>query len=196
MKVNSIRKTRHIIRSDSFWNSLFKNSFWAFLGDSGAALINLVISVLIIRGIGSDSYGVLLLGQSYMLVLDVLLNVQSWKGIIQYGQKCIAKKRNDDFMGYVKVGVIVDVVTAIAGGAIAILVAGQIGKIFGWSNELILCAQISSYTIFSHISGTATALLRIFNKFNLVAYQKLISSVVKLFALFFLFVVLNVNQLH
>ena len=84
------------IKKDAFWGSLFKNSFWAFLGDSVASVIGLVVTILLIRLIGSDSYGVLVLGQSYMQIVDVIINVQSWKSVIQYGQKALVKNKIDE----------------------------------------------------------------------------------------------------
>ena len=170
---------RKLFKND-FWKNLFKNSFWAFAGDSGAAIVGLIITILLIRLIGNDGYGTLILAQSYMLIMDVLLNIQSWKGVIQYGQGALIKNKIDDFYGYIKMGCILDIGTAILGGVFAIAIAGLVGCIFNWSNELIVCAQIFSITIFSHFAGTPTALLRIFNKFNLVAIQKIVSAVLKL----------------
>ena len=72
---------------------MFKNSFWAFLGDSLASVINLIVTILLIRLIGNEGYGVFVLAQSYMQVVDVLLNVQCWKSVIQYAQKALVKKK-------------------------------------------------------------------------------------------------------
>lgn len=179
------------IKNDSFWNNLFKNSFWAFSGDAGAALLGLVITIVLIKLIGNNAYGILVLAQTYMGILDIILNVQSWKSVIQYGQRSLVEKQYNELNSYIKIGTILDVSTAILGGIIAILIAPTLGKIFNWSNELIICSQIFSITIFSHFSGTPTAILRILNKFNLVAIQKFITAAVKLIVLLIIYFVKN-----
>ena len=82
-----ITKFYNKIKKSEFWKTLLSNAFFAFIGDSGAAVINIVIVIILIRLIGDDGYGVLVLSQTYMMIMDVLLNVQSWKSVIQYGQK-------------------------------------------------------------------------------------------------------------
>ena len=105
----------------------------------------------------------------------------------------MVKKQYNELNSYIKIGTILDVSTAILGGIIAILIAPTLGKIFNWSNELIICSQIFSITIFSHFSGTPTAILRILNKFNLVAIQKFITAAVKLIVLLIIYFVKNNN---
>ena len=184
-KLNKLKK----IKTDSFWNELFSNSVWSFLGDSISSVFGLVITILLIRYIGSDSYGVLILGQTYSLIMDVIINVQSWKGVIQFGQKALATNDIERLNSYVGLGTILDTVTAILCGIIAISLAPVIGNVFGWNGDLIFCAQLFSLAIFSHFSGTTIGILRILNKFNLVALQKFISSAIKLLAIVLVFIV-------
>ena len=122
-----------------------------------------------------------------MLIIDVIINVQIWKSIIQYGQRALVEKNYELFNSYVKLGTILDLATALLCFIVAILVAPLIGKIFNWSPQLILCAQIFSITIISHFSGTPTAILRLLNKFNLVALQKFISAFTKILALLIIY---------
>ena len=170
-------------KSNDFWKTLIYNSFSAFIGDSGAAVINLIIVVILIKLIGNDGYGILVLSQSYMSIMDVLLNIQSWKSVIQYGQQALVSKDKDSFYSYIKTGCVLDISTAILGGIVSISMSIVVGNLMGWSKELILCSQIFSLTIFSHFAGTPTAILRISNKFNLVAIQKILSAILKLFSL-------------
>lgn len=174
------------IKQNDFLKNLVTNSFWAFCGDSISSVINLLITIILIKMISDNGYGTLVVAQSYMLVMDVLLNIQSWKSVIRYGQQAITSNNEDDLYGYVKLGCILDISTAILGGILSYLFATIIGGILNWNSELILCAELFSFTIFSHFSGTPTAILRLLNKFNLVAAQKIISALVKLGAFIYL----------
>ena len=192
MAIKKLKEYKNKIKSDGFWNTLFKNSFWAFAGDASASLIGLIITILLIRITGSSNYGILILAQTYMNIIDVSLNVQSWKSVIQYGQKSLTNNKIDDLCSYIKLGTILDVSTAILGCIAAILIAPIIGKLLGWSKILIICAQIFSIEIISHFSGTPTAMLRILNKFNLVALQKFITAIIKLTSIIMI-LILNKN---
>ena len=171
------------INSSSLYKGLFKNSFWAFMGDSTAAVINLVVIVILIKLIGSSNLGLLVLTQTYMQIVDVILNVQSWKGVIQFGQKALVQKNTHRLLSYLKLGIKIDIITAIIGGVVAIFLAPKIGLLLSWNKETIMCAIILSFTIFSHLSGTSTAFLRISDKYHLVAIQKFASSTIKLISL-------------
>lgn len=184
-----IDKTTYVkIQNNSFWKSMFKNSFWAFIGDSSASVINLLVIVLLIKLINSSNYGILILAQSYMLVIDVIFNIQCWKSVIIFGQKALVNKDKNSFLYYIREGIKIDVMTAILGGIVSYLLSSVIGNLFGWSGDMILCCQIFSFTIFSHLSGTSTAVLRLFDKFNLVALQKFLTALIKLLAFGFLII--------
>lgn len=189
-----ISNIKEKIKSNEFWVKLFKNSAFAFLGDSGASIINFIITIVLIKLLGDEDYGYLVLAISYMTIMDLLINLQSWKSVIHYGQDALVKKNNEKLFGYIKIGTILDVSTAILGCLVSIFLASIIGNLFGWDKTTIVCSQIMSFVIISHFSGTPTAVLRILNKFNLVAIQKITSSMIKLLALIILFLLhKNIN---
>ncbi len=176
-------KILHKIKNDDFWKNLFKNSFWAFFGDASASAITFIISIILIKTIGSDSYGILILAQSYMNIMDVIINIQSWRSVIQYGQKALVDENIKELHSYVKLGCIMDISTAILCFIISVILPHFIGELLHWSNEMILCSQIFAITIISHFAGTPTAILRLFNKYNLVALSKTLAAIFKITAI-------------
>ena len=181
--MKEFKKILHKIKSDNFWKNLFKNSFWAFFGDASASAITFIISIILIKIIGSESYGILILAQSYMNIMDVIINIQSWRSTIQYGQKAIVDGNDKELHSYVKLGCIMDISTAILCFIISILLPNLIGGFLYWSNEMILCSEIFAITIISHFAGTPTAILRLFNKYNLVALSKTLAAIFKITAI-------------
>ena len=181
--MKEFKKILHKIKSDNFWKNLFKNSFWAFFGDASASSITFIISIILIKIIGSESYGILILAQSYMNIMDVIINIQSWRSTIQYGQKAIVDGNDKELHSYVKLGCIMDISTAILCFIISILLPNLIGGFLHWSNEMILCSEIFAITIISHFAGTPTAILRLFNKYNLVALSKTLAAIFKITAI-------------
>ena len=181
--MKEFKKILHKIKNDNFWKNLFKNSFWAFFGDASASAITFIISIILIKIIGSDSYGILILAQSYMNIMDVIINIQSWRSTIQYGQKALVDGNDNELHSYVKLGCIMDISTAILCFIISILLPNLIGGLLHWSNEMILCSEIFTITIISHFAGTPTAILRLFNKYNLVALSKTLAAIFKITAI-------------
>lgn len=178
--MKEFKKILHKIKNDNFWKNLFKNSFWAFFGDASASAITFIISIILIKIIGSESYGILILAQSYMNIMDVIINIQSWRSTIQYGQKALVDGNDNELHSYVKLGCIMDISTAILCFIISILLPNLIGGLLHWSNEMILCSEIFAITIISHFAGTPTAILRLFNKYNLVALSKTLAAIFKI----------------
>ena len=181
--MKEFKKILHKIKNDNFWKNLFKNSFWAFFGDASASAITFIISIILIKIIGSESYGILILAQSYMNIMDVIINIQSWRSTIQYGQKALVDGNDNELHSYVKLGCIMDISTAILCFIISILLPNLIGGFLHWSNEMILCSEIFAITIISHFAGTPTAILRLFNKYNLVALSKTLAAIFKITAI-------------
>ena len=181
--MKEFKKILHKIKNDNFWKNLFKNSFWAFFGDASASAITFIISIILIKIIGSESYGILILAQSYMNIMDVIINIQSWRSTIQYGQKALVYGNEKELHSYVKLGCIMDISTAILCFIISILLPNLIGGFLHWSNEMILCSEIFAITIISHFAGTPTAILRLFNKYNLVALSKTLAAIFKITAI-------------
>lgn len=181
--MKEFKKILHKIKNDNFWKNLFKNSFWAFFGDASASAITFIISIILIKIIGSESYGILILAQSYMNIMDVIINIQSWRSTIQYGQKALVDGNDNELHSYVKLGCIMDISTAILCFIISILLPNLIGGLLHWSNEMILCSEIFAITIISHFAGTPTAILRLFNKYNLVALSKTLAAIFKITAI-------------
>ncbi len=175
-----IKTTIQKLYKNHFWHALIKNSLWAFIGDTGASIINIILSILLIHLIGSEQYGILILAESYFGIMDALLNLQSWRAVIQYGQKALASKHKGSLLSCFKQGFLIDFSTAIIGGIAAILIAPMVSALFDWTPELLICAQILSVGIFFHLSGTSTAILRLFDKFNMVAIQKITTAGLKL----------------
>lgn len=194
-KGEKMKKLLEKFKLDGFWKNLLKNSLWAFLGESIASFIGLIITIILIKKLGSDKYGILVLAQSYMLIMDAVINVQSWKSVIQFGQKSLVKKDYKNLNSYIKLGTILDMSTAVLCCIISFFFPLFLGSIFSWSNEMILCCEIFSITIISHFSGTPTAILRIYDKFHLVALQKFISAIIKLFSLFIVLFYFNETSL-
>ncbi len=167
------------IKNNVFWNKLFRNMFSAAAGEAGSAILTVLTTIVMVKALGNTNYSTFVLAQSYMYIVDGIINFQSWAAVIKYGSERIAEEDNGGLESIIKLGTIVDLSTAALGTLVAVFIAPVAGRILGWSDELILCASYFSFEIIFHFSGTSVGVLRLFNQFKLVAIQKIVVALMK-----------------
>ncbi|MFW6015711.1 MAG: lipopolysaccharide biosynthesis protein [bacterium] len=180
----SLRRIYKWIKEESF-KKLIKNTVTLLIGDTGASIINMISIMLILKIIGAEGYGIMVLIQTYALTIDKLLNFQSWQAFIKYGAMALEEKDHNGFKKLIKQGTILDISTAILGTLVAILIVGIVGSYFNWNNSMILYSKLYSVVILFHFSGVPIGILRIYNKFKYFSIQKLAVSLVKLVGIIF-----------
>lgn len=167
------------IKNNIFWNKLFKNMFSAAAGEAGSAVLSVVTTILMIKILGDTNYSTFVLAQTYMCIVDGIINFQSWAAVIKFGSERMAENDKDGLQSIIKLGTIVDMITAIAGMVLALFAAPIIGWILGWNDQFIMCSQLFAIEIVFHFSGTSVGVLRLLDYFNLVAIQKIIVAGLK-----------------
>ena len=168
---------------DKSIRELFKNVGLLLSGDGTARVLGLGSLVLTTRALGAEGFGLLVLANTYARVLDRLFNFQSWQAIIKYGAEALDSKRYEDFKGIIKLGTLLDASSAVFGSLIAVSAAYWTAKWFGWSQETAHMAALYSLVILFNLSGTPTGVIRLFERFGLLATQRVIVAVLKLFAI-------------
>lgn len=56
---------------------------------------------------------------SYVTVVDIIINFQSWPAIIKYGADALVQKRSDDLEDLIKFGTLLEAFSALLGTAVA-----------------------------------------------------------------------------
>lgn len=176
----NIKKNFLKVFYNNFWNKLIKNVMTVLIGNGGSSIISLIVTVIMTRFLGNNTYGKFLIALQYMNLLDGIINFQSWAGIIKYGSEAIIEKREDKLAAIFKSGFIIDFTTAIFGTIIALIILPLVSMIMKWDGVLTLLAIIFSIEILFHIEGTSIGILRLYDKFNYIAKQAIISAIIKL----------------
>lgn len=168
------------ILNNSFWKKLLKNVSIVLAGNGGSTIINFIVAVLMIRTLGNTQYGVFCIALQYMTVVDGVVNFQSWSGVIKYGSEALTYKNDKRLAAIFKNGFMIDIITAVLGGIIAICVLPIICSILNWSEELNLLALLFSVEIIFHLEGTSVGILRLFDMFKYTATQAIVAALIKL----------------
>lgn len=158
---------------------LFKNTGLLISGDTISAVLGVLTFAATARALGTEKLGMLILIDAYVRIVDKLINFQSWQFMIKYGSDALTAKDPSGFKALIKLGTIVDSVTAVIGCAVAVAGAGLIAHWQHWSPEMIRLCMIYSGIVLFDVAGVPTGILRIFDKFRSFSIQKSVTSVIK-----------------
>lgn len=164
---------------DRLFVRLVKNSSTLMGGNAIAGLLGLASLAMTARALGADAFGVLVLITTYVLVVDNLVNFQSWQAVIRYGAGLLHDAGQDDFQSVIKLGLVLDASTAAAATVLAAMGAWVVGNARGWDPDVVALASLYSLTLVFHVAGTPTAVLRLFDRFDLLVYNQVLTAVVK-----------------
>ena len=169
-------------RADRGLRTVMQNAGTMAAGHGVAGLLEVATLAVAIRAIGAGAFGVLILVQAYVEIVDRLVNFQSWQGLIKFGAEELKRADEGNLRGLVKSGMVLDVVSSLAGWIIALLAAGAVGAWLGWDGETVALARLYSLTILVKLTDTPTAMLRLFDRFDLLAWSVVAVSFLKLLA--------------
>lgn len=148
-------------------------------GNASSTLIGLIAFALTARALGPAQYGALALCFTYTRAVERIVSFQSWQPLIKYGAEAIEGGRTEDLKQLLKFGLLLDVSGAILSWlvAVALLLAGA--ELFGVSADMRTLALIYCFVLPFQLSGTPTAVLRLFGRFRSLAYLQVVSSLVR-----------------
>ncbi|MEE8443800.1 MAG: oligosaccharide flippase family protein [Alphaproteobacteria bacterium] len=165
---------------DGLLRRVFKNAGVLLSGKAVGALFGLGALALTARGLGPEMFGVLMLINEYARAIGEIAKFQSWQAVIRYGAVCLENDRRDDFHDLVTFTVLLDVGSAVVGAAAAAAAVTVVGPWFGLPDEVLTQAAIYGAVNLFMISATPSGLLRLFDRFDLLAAQSSVTPVVRL----------------
>ena len=144
------------------------------------AVLGLGAMALAARALGVRDLGVLVLIQAFGQFLAEVVEFQSWQTVLQYGAGPLADGRREDFQRVLRFSVVLDAASAALGvtlGSIgAFLLAGRLG----WSGGDAPGAALYMLSLVFMVSATPLGLLRLFDRFDVMARQAALISLIRL----------------
>lgn len=146
------------------------------------ALLGLGVMAIAARALGVETLGVLVLIQAFVAFLADVVEFQSWQTVLHYGSRPLAEGRRADFQRVVRFSMTLDLASALL--AVAIGVAGSFlfaGRL-GWTAAEAPMAAVFMLTAMFTVAATPTGLLRLFDRFDVMARQAVLIAVIRLVA--------------
>ncbi|MDT8448944.1 MAG: oligosaccharide flippase family protein [Wenzhouxiangellaceae bacterium] len=154
------------------------NFFRLLRGRGMAALLMLAAMSLMARALPPAEFGLVILLHSFALGARGLVNVKPFEAIVLYGTRHAARPRYTEQL--LRLMLLVDVATVVAAFALAWFAAGWLAGWLEWSAAERALARGYSVVILTSMSGTASGVLRLYDRFDVIARQRVVQGVVML----------------
>ena len=165
---------------DDIMRRLTRNVGYLLGGSGGAALLALISLALTARALGPTLLGVLVLIETYVRLVDQLVRLETWQSVIKYGADCLENDRPDDFKRLIKFSTAIDACGAVFAGMVAAGGVYLFGYLMGWSDDVQVMGIVYSLTIMARLSSTPTAVMRLFDRFSILAFQHVLTAGLRL----------------
>ncbi|HMR66180.1 MAG TPA: oligosaccharide flippase family protein [Anaerolineae bacterium] len=180
--------TRQLLASDPNFKRLLTNSGWLLSGDSLTLVFNFLQGILVARLLGPEQFGILALITAYTTAVNQLVDSRVWETVIKFVTRYLEAKDFVRATAVVKLCYLVDALT----GSLAFLIlyfSAAVGARLFLQNEqqAYLIELYAAMMLIMIPNGTTSALLRVNDRFNWLAYQRVGVAILKLIGTIVLF---------
>lgn len=165
---------------DDLFCRLLKNASQLLGGSIAKSALGFGAVLLAARGLGPEKYGILVLIQAYVTIIDKLVNFQSWQALIKYGADALEEDNPTNFKRLIKFGTFLDAGSAVLGTLVTIGVGWFLGVWGVQSAQFTWLMMGYSGVVLFNLIGTPKAILRLFDRFDVAAIQQVVAGVLRL----------------
>lgn len=156
-----------------------RNLGWLLGGQGLAGLFGIIFLAIAARSLGPARFGLFTLALTYGQLFSNLSHFESWKGVIRFGALHLVERRSEQLARVLGFSAALDWISAIVGASAAIALAFLIGPLIHWSPELQRQAAAFAAALVLASGGTPTGMLRLFDRFDLLAFCEAFAPVIR-----------------
>jgi O-antigen/teichoic acid export membrane protein len=149
-------------------------------GKAVNAILGLAYVALAARGLGASELGVVILIHAFAQFFGDVVKFQSWQTIIHYGARPLAEGRKAEVQQVLRFTLALDAVSTVVGVALGAIGAVLFAGVLGWTADDAPAAALYMVTVAMMVSATPMGLLRLFDRFDVLAGQTALVSVFRL----------------
>lgn len=159
---------------------LWLNVGWLLGGQGLAGVFGLLFLAIAARSLGPARFGLFVVALTYGQLFSNISHFESWKGVIRFGALHLADRKTDQLSRLLGFTAALDWLSAVVGAAVAIAAAFLVGPLVRWPADLQREAAIFAAVLILSSGGTPTGILRLLNRFDLLACTEAIAPVFRL----------------
>lgn len=164
----------------SLFARVAKNVGWG-LGSRGfTAVVSVAYLAIAARALGPEAFGGFALILTYAQLIANFVQFQSWKGVIRYGALHVTADRPDRLERLFGFTATLDFGSAAVGALLAVVAVPLVAPLLHWSPDEQTAAAFFAGVLLLTTGATPAGMLRLFDRFDLVAYCDAVGPVVRL----------------
>ncbi|GBR69349.1 lipopolysaccharide biosynthesis protein [Gluconobacter kanchanaburiensis] len=129
--------------------------------------------------LGSYGFGLVAMMYAFARTMGDIVDFQSWQTVLHFGLKPLTEGNRRSFQKIVSFSLLLDSVGGVAGFGCGILISLLAMQFLGWPPQLHLIGVLYCISILFMTSATATGLLRVFDRYDLLAAQGTVATIVR-----------------
>lgn len=150
-------------------------------GKTVGGILALVYTALTVRAIGIEAYGTLTLIQAYTLVICQALSLNGSNSVLRYGTAMVQQGNHAHFRRFIGFTACLDLASGLLAATVAVIGTAWIHGLLGWPTEIAPWAALYATTALIMMRGrTPNGVLRLFDRFDLLAVRPTIQAVIRL----------------
>lgn len=165
------------IKRGAIIDRVIKNSSIVLSGNVLASGLSFVAFTIMANQLGAELLAYLVLAQTYTLIMNDLINVQTWESMIKFGSYSHDSSKSASI---IKTNITIDIVSAIAAFTVALSLVGTVVGLLDWDEQMVGIISLYSFSILSNITCLTIGIPRLFNKFKHISAFQVAVSLVRL----------------
>lgn len=163
------------------WFKPFRSAGVLLLGKTTQGLFAVIYTALAARALGLEAFGALVLLHGFIMAVADLARFQSWQIVLRYGAPALDVGDTSRFRRVLEFSVLLDLLGAGIGLVVVLLTVAPAMRLFGLPVELQALAPYYGVSILFLTSvGTSHGVLRLLDRFDLIAIQTAIAPATRL----------------
>ena len=164
------------ILGNNYIKRIAKNSGIILGGSSASSAINLISFTLMAKQLGPELLAILVISQTYSLILNDVFNVQTWESMVKFGAANLTKEK---MVHIAKTNIILDVISALLAFIFALICIKPSSIMLQWDPQTVKMVQVYTFSILFNITTFTIGIPRLFNKFFHIAKIQIVVSLLK-----------------
>ncbi len=161
---------------------VFSNAGVLLGGHTVAGLLSVVNLAIAARALGPHAFGMVVLIHTYALTVAELFGFESWQTFVHFSADRARPDWRTATQLLFKFTSALDLGAALTGTLAAILAAPLMGVWMGWDHETTRLVMLYALVIPFTVNATPSGVLRLFNRFDLLAKHVSLRSAARLIA--------------
>ncbi|HKR89701.1 MAG TPA: lipopolysaccharide biosynthesis protein [Phenylobacterium sp.] len=144
------------------------------------AVLSLAYTAVAARALGVKGLGVLVMIHAFAQLLGDVVKFQSWQTVLQYGAEPLAQRRLDELHRVVRFTLMLDLISGLVGMGVGVGGALAFGGRLGWGADQAPLAAAYVLSVMFITAAAPLGILRLLDRFDVLAAQAAVISVVRL----------------